>query len=59
MVAELWVLQNGETPLMYVCYTGHLDVVKYLVEKCEADVNARDEVKQPTESNMLLVWFGR
>ena len=37
---------------------GKWDVVKYLVEECKADINARDEVSQPTESNKLLVWFG-
>jgi hypothetical protein len=28
------------------------------VEEYKADVNARDVVKQRTESNRLLVWFG-
>ena len=37
---------------------GKLDLVKYLVEECKADVNATDKVKQRTESNRLLVWFG-
>ena len=58
MVAELWVLQDGKTPLIWASREGKLDVVKYLVEECEADVNAEDQVKQPTESNRLLVWFG-
>ena len=58
MVAELWVLQFGMTPLLYASMTGMWDVVEYLVEECNADVNARDEVKQCTESNRLLVWFG-
>ena len=37
---------------------GKLGVVKYLVEECEADVNARHKVKQPTQSNRLPGWFG-
>ena len=52
------MLQFQTTPLMHAASAGQLDVVEYLVEECEADVNARDEVRQPTESNMLLVWFG-
>ena len=51
------MLQNGETALMHASQGGQLDVVKYLVEKCKADVNARNKVKQPTESNRLPVWF--
>ena len=58
MVAELWALQHGVTPLMHASREGRWDVVKYLVEKCKADVNTTNKVKQPTESNMLLVWFG-
>ena len=58
-MAEPWVLQWGmRTPLLHACNAGQLGVVKYLVEECEADVNVRGEVKQRTESNRLLVWFG-
>ena len=46
------------TPLIYASMDGQLDVVKYLVEECKADINARDTVKQRTESNRLPVWFG-
>ena len=49
------MLQYGETALMYASREGKLDVVKYLVQECGADVNARDEVTQPTQSNRLLV----
>ena len=52
------MLQYGYTPVMHTSKEGKLDVVKYLVEECNADINVRDEVKQRTESNMLLVWFG-
>ena len=52
------MLQNGNTALMHASREGRLDVVKYLVEECDADVNTGDEVKQRTESNRLLVWFG-
>ena len=52
------MLQFGKTPLMEASNTGQLDVVKYLVEECKADVNDRDWVTQRTESNRLLVWFG-
>ena len=38
-------------------HRGELDKVKCLV-KCKADVNASDSVKQCTESNKQLVWFG-
>ena len=47
-----------DSRLHAVASTGHLGVVKYLVEECNADVNATDKVKQRTESNRLLVWFG-
>ena len=36
---------------------GQWNVVKYLLEECKVDVNARDEVTQRTESNRLLVCF--
>ena len=37
---------------------GKLDVVKYLVEECKADVNARDVVTQHREQQAVsLVWW--
>ena len=51
------MLQYRRTPLVYASKEGKLATVKYLVE-CKADVNATDRVKQPTESNRLVVWFG-
>ena len=36
---------------MYASGAGQLRVVKYLVQECKADINARDKVKQRTESN--------
>ena len=52
------MLQAGVTPLVYASRYDKWDVVKYLVEECNADVNGTDKVKQPTESNKLPVWFG-
>ena len=52
------MLQIGNTPLMSASRAGKLVVVKYLVEECKVDVNVRDRVKQCTQSNRLLVWFG-
>ena len=46
--------QRQNTPLIWAISAGQLDVMKYLLE-CKVDVNARDEVTQPTESNKLLV----
>ena len=57
-MAELWVLQRGFTALLYASQGGQLDVVKYLVEEYKADANVGDKVKQRTESNRLLGWFG-
>ena len=51
------MLQYETTAMMSASEAGKLDVVKYLVE-CTADVNDRNKVKQHTESNRLLVWFG-
>ena len=51
-------LQYGNIALLCASCEGHLDVVKYLVEECNADVSARNKVKQHTESIRLLVWFG-
>ncbi len=35
---------NGMTPLHYAAYYGHVDVVKYLVEKAHAKVDAVNRV---------------
>ena len=43
---------------MYASRAAKLDVMKYLVEECKADINARHKVKHCTHSNRLLVWFG-
>lgn len=29
---------NGATPMLMACRNGHLDVVEYLVERCDADI---------------------
>ena len=52
------MLQIGNTSMMRASREGQLDVMKYLVEECKADVNVSDKVRQPTESNMLPGWFG-
>ena len=46
------MVQYRKTPLKYASSAGKLDVVKYLA-KCNADVDARDEVKQRTESMIV------
>jgi hypothetical protein len=38
--------QEGRTPLHHASRNGCLDVVRYLIEKCGADVNARDHVSE-------------
>ena len=56
------MLQDGNTALIRAVREGQmgvvcdrqLDIVKHLL-KCNADLNVRDEVTQPTESNRLLV----
>ena len=50
--------KNTDLGLRAAAREGKLDVVKFLVAECEADVNARHDVKQPTQSNRLLVLFG-
>jgi hypothetical protein len=36
------LLQDGTMLLHYASSSGHLDVVQFLVEKCGADVHAKD-----------------
>jgi ankyrin repeat protein len=40
------VLQYGESPLHLVSSSRYLNVVQYLIEKCGADVNAKDNVSE-------------
>jgi hypothetical protein len=40
------VLQHGFTPLHLASYSGHLDVVQYLLDKCGADVHAKDNASE-------------
>jgi Ankyrin repeat len=37
--------QNGDTPLHYAAYNGHVDAVRYLVEK-GANINATNNVRE-------------
>lgn len=48
----------GETALMNACAKGHLDVVKYLIERGAADVTIRSDVRGFSRifcSNIILV----
>jgi ankyrin repeat protein len=40
------VRQGVTTPLHFASRNGHLEVMRYLVEKCGADVNAKDMVSE-------------
>jgi hypothetical protein len=40
------VLQHGCTPLHLASIHGHLDVVQYLMEKCGANWNAQNDVRE-------------
>jgi hypothetical protein len=40
------LLQVGDMPVHLASSYGHLDVVRYLIEKCGADVNATDYVSE-------------
>jgi ankyrin repeat protein len=39
-------LQNYYTPLHLASWNGHLEVVRYLIEKCRAEVNTKDNVSE-------------
>jgi hypothetical protein len=39
-------MQNGGVPLHSASLNGHLEVVRYLTEKCGADVHAKDAEQQ-------------
>jgi len=41
---HLLFVQRGNTAVMWAAYLGYIDVVKYLVGVCRADVNAVDKV---------------
>ena len=57
---------NGATPLVLSCRNGHKDVVEYLVERCNADVEqagiknncqfAMDHHKNKTFKNIISWW---
>ena len=34
-----------QTPLHIACFEGHINIVKYLVDKCKANIYARDKVR--------------
>ena len=48
------MLQRQMSVLMRASGTNQWDVVKYLVEKCKADANGINRVKQRTKSNGLM-----
>jgi ankyrin repeat protein len=39
-------MQDGNTPLHLASCNEHLDVVRYLIEKCGADVNVTNDVSK-------------
>jgi ankyrin repeat protein len=48
------MLQSDATPLHHASYNGHLDVMRYLIEKCGADVNGENMV---SEFDMYSCWI--
>ena len=52
--SESVLFQNGQTPLMAASSSGHLDVVKALIE-ARADVNAVDKVRRQLASTHTLI----
>jgi hypothetical protein len=58
-------LQGGCTSLHWASFSGHLDVVRYLIEKCGADVHAKNKVSElslcskftriPTPSDLIVI----
>jgi ankyrin repeat protein len=39
-------MQDGDTLLHLASSNGQLDVVRYLIEKCGADVNVKGDVRE-------------
>lgn len=46
-----------QTPLHIACFEGHLDIVKYLVDKCKANIYARDKVKPIHPLSVIISYF--
>jgi ankyrin repeat protein len=40
------MLQSCDTPLHLASSNGHLEVVRYLIEECGTDVNAKNAVSE-------------
>ena len=49
----LFFMQNGETALMWASHYGHIDIVKFLIEETQAQVNARNNVSQKMTDNVI------
>jgi ankyrin repeat protein len=47
-------LQDDRTPLHFASRDGHLEVVRYLIEKCGAGANVKDAV---SEFYQLIDWI--
>jgi ankyrin repeat protein len=45
-MCEMRVLQNAWMPLHLASRHGHLEVVRYMIEKCGIDANAKDSVSE-------------
>ena len=50
LFSKWWTIQNGLTPLHLAAWRGHLNVVEYLVLKCNVDLN------QPTKVVLGRMW---